>query len=136
MSNAEKVAIFLHSGDYDRIHQGLSIAAAAVASGRPTMVLFFWWALDRLAGDQLEPGQADLSRWPETVSERLKEGTFPSAASLLKSAREGGAQIFACTGSLAILGRRPDALEGKVDGFLGWAAILDATRGVTDRFYL
>jgi len=135
VANTEKVAIFLHSGDYDRIHQGLSIAAAAVASGRPALILFFWWALDRLAGNRLEPDDSDFGKWP-AIAERMSEGSFPSAAALLKSARDGGAKVFACTGSLAILGHRPDALENKVDGFLGWAAILDATHGVTDRFYL
>src|SRR4051794_34734788 len=48
---ASKVAIFLHAGDYDRVHQGLSIAAAAGASGRRVDVFFFWWALERLLSD-------------------------------------------------------------------------------------
>ncbi len=130
------MAVFLHSGDYDRLHQGLSIAAAAAAAGRSVLILFFWWALDRLAANRLEPSSADFERWPKEVASRVEEGKFPTAAALLDAARKGGAQVYACTGSLAILGHRPDALEGKVDAFLGWASILDLTQGITDRFYL
>jgi len=130
------VAVFLHSGRYDEIHQGLSIAAAAAASGRKTQIFFFWWALERLAENRLVPDQAELSSWPRSVAERLEDGRFPTAAALLETARSAGARVYACTGSLAIVGRRPDQLEGKVDGYLGWASILDATEGISSRFYL
>jgi peroxiredoxin family protein len=136
VANAGKVVVFLHSGDYDRIHQGLSIAAAASSSGREAMVIFFWWALHRLAGDRLDEIPEDLRGCPAEALERLREGNFPTPTALLQTARAGGAKVFACTGSLAILGQRPDALEGKVDGFVGWASILEMTKGVADRFYL
>lgn len=130
----DRVAVLLHSGDYDRLHQGLSIAAAAVSSSRETSIFFFWWALDRLARGDL--ATADFGPGRGELGERFRDGRFPTAAELLESARAGGAKVYACTGSMAILGHRPTALEGKVDGFVGWTTILNMTSGVADRFYL
>ena len=134
------VAVFLHSGQYDRLHQGAAIAAAAAASGRPVEVYFFWWALERLAAGALErpdfsgtlgPGPAD------ELGHRFEQRGFPSAAALFVAARETGlCRLFACSASLELLGLRPGQIESQVDSILGWAGILARTEGVADRFYL
>ncbi len=134
VSEAARLAVFVHSGEYDRVHQALSIAAAAATSGRPVDVFFFWWALDRLARGDLESPDFGVGR--KDLTERFVDEKFPTAGQLLTAARAGGARVFACTGSMAILGHKPSAFEGKVDGVVGWSAILDMTAGVTDRFYL
>lgn len=132
--SAAKIAVFLHSGDYDRVHQGLAIAAAAVAVGRPVEVFFFWWALERLAKGQLDdpelPGRPD-------VEHALESRGHPSLRTLIDHLRESGlCTTFACTGSLSALGLNPDSVESKVDQLVGWTTILARTAGVTDRFYL
>jgi peroxiredoxin family protein len=137
----EPIAVFLHSGDYDRVHQGLSIAAAGGAAGRPVAVYFFWWALERLLRDDLDApaflaGAAPDCR-TEDVAEAFVEAGFPSLRRLLEAARAtGNVRVYACSGSLAILGRHAGAVEGKVDELVGWTTILARTAGVTDRFYL
>ncbi|MGI5863902.1 MAG: hypothetical protein ACOX6T_17860 [Myxococcales bacterium] len=130
----DRVAVFLHSGDYDRVQQGLSIAVAAASAGREADVFFFWWALDRLIRDDLDapslPGHEDLE-------EEFVERGFPTIRQLIEAARESGkVRLFACSGSLAILGKTAQAVQGKVDDLVGWATILDRTAGVTDRFLL
>jgi peroxiredoxin family protein len=129
-----RVAVFLHSGDYDRMHEGLSIAAAAVASGRRADLFFFWWALERLAQDKLD--EPDLVPPREDVVNRFETRNVPTLRSLLSFLRESGdCTVYACTGSLAIVGLAPSALEGKAQ-FVGWSTILQLTAGVTDRFFL
>lgn len=134
LSDAATVAIFLHTGDYDRVHQGLSIAAAAAALGRRGEVYLFWWALDRLLSGRIdEPdfeGQAEVVR-------RFESRGLPTIRELLGHTRASGlVTLVACSGSLATLGRTPAEAEGKVDLILGWTSILGRTAGVTDRFYL
>ena len=127
-----RLAIFLHSGDYDRVHQGLSIAVSGASSDREVDVFFFWWALDRLIRDDL-----DAPSFPghEGLEEDFVDGGFPTIRDLLEAARSSGkVRLFACSGSLAILGKRAGSVQDKVDDLVGWSTILDRTSGVADRF--
>ncbi len=129
-----RVAVFFHSGDYDRLHQGAAIAAAAAAAERPVECFFFWGALKQLVAGGL--AQPAFPGAPE-LAHRFEARGFPTAASLLVSAREGGrCRVFACTASMELLGLRPPEVEPHVDSLLGWQGILARTEGVTDRFYL
>jgi peroxiredoxin family protein len=131
---ASKVVVFLHSGDYDRVQQGLSIAAAAVASGRRVEVYLFWWALERFLKDALdEPDFAGR----DDVSDRFESRGMPTPRVLLGHLKESGLCTLAgCTGSLGALGAEAEAGQSGIDVWLGWSAILQRTAGVTDRFYL
>ena len=133
-SDGATLAIFLHSGAYDRLHQGLSIAASGAALGRRVDVYFFWWALERLLTDRLD--EPDFPE-REDVASRFEARGLPSLRSLLGHLRDADpVTLVACTGSLAALGLTPAQAEGRVDTLLGWTAILTLTAGVTDRFYL
>ena len=136
----KRVALFLHSGDYDRLHQGASIAATAAASGRDVQVFFFWWALDRLvAGGLAEPSFREGIAPPRTIeaAEDAFEGGYPTAEALFEMARSTGrCTLYACSASAGLLGRRPDTIAERVDQVVGWSAILALTAGVVDRFYL
>ena len=127
------VCVFLHRGEYDALHQGLSIAAAATALGRSVEVYFFWWALERLVADRLDA--PDLER--DEVNATMELRGVPSLRQLLNIVRDSGhATLFACTGSMASLGLNPPQVEPKVDQLIGWTAILQRTAGATDRFTL
>lgn len=127
----QPVCLFLHRGEYDAVHQGLSIAAAATALGRPVEVYFFWWALDRLVSDRLD--LPDLER--DEVNATMELRGVPTLRQLLNIVRDSGhATLFACTGSMASLGLTPPQVEPKVDQLIGLTSILQRTAGVTDRF--
>lgn len=128
--------VIFHSGDYDRLHHGLSIAAAAVAMERPVELVFVWWALDRLLDDRLDA--PDLGEDREEVADRFEARNLPTLRTLLDHLTGSGlCTRIGCTGSLAILGREPEAPEAPhVDLWLGWSAILQRTAGITDRFTL
>lgn len=117
------------------MHQGLSIAAAAAAMGRPVQLYLFWWALERVAQDRLD--EPDLGPGRESHADRLEVRGVPTLRELLGHLRESGScTVSACTGSLGALGLKPPDVEGRVDGLVGWTTILQRTAGITDRFYL
>lgn len=127
------VIVFLHAGDYDRVHQGLAIASAAVASGRKTEIYFFWWALERLVLGRLD--EPDFER--EDVADRFEARALPTLRSMLEFLRGSpDCALFACTGSLAALGITSEQVRPHVHQLVGWSAILQRTGGATDRFYL
>lgn len=133
-STNDRLAVFLHSGDYDRMHQGLSIAAAAAASGRSVQVYFFWWALERLIQDRLD--DPDFGPGREEIADRFERRQAPTLRQLLEHLKESGlATTFACTGSMGLIAEH-DAVAARVDRLVGWTTILKEMAGVGDRFYL
>lgn len=127
------VCVFLHRGEYDAFHQGLSIAAAAASMGRKVEIYFFWWALERLVRGNLD--DPDLDR--EDVNATMELRGVPTLRQLLDVVRDSGqATLFACTGSMTAIGLTPPDVEPKVDMLIGWSAILRRTQGVVDRFTL
>lgn len=128
----DPVVIFLHRGEYDAVHQGLSIAAAAVAGGRRAELYFSWWALERLVRDRLD--EPDLR---DDIASEMERRGVPTLRQLLGHVRESKlAQLFGCSGSLHALGLNPGDVEGKVDELVGWSSILKRTQGRVDRFFL
>lgn len=128
----DPVVIFLHRGDYDAVHQGLSVAAAAVAGGRKAELYFSWWALERLIRDRLD--EPDLR---EDVAAEMERRGVPTLRQLLAHLRESKLTgVFGCSGSLHALGFNPGDAEGKVDELVGWSSILKRTTGRVDRFFL
>lgn len=133
MADGAPVVIFLHRGEYDVVHQGLAIAAAAVSMGRRVEVYFFWWALERLVRGGLD--EPDLER--DDVNATMELRGVPTARQLLDVVRDSGlGKVFACSGSMAAIGLTPPDVEPRVDALVGWTAILQRTQGVVDRFYL
>lgn len=129
----QTVCIFLHRGEYDAVHQGLSIAAAAVSMGRRVELYFFWWALERLVKDRLD--EPDLER--DDINATMELRGAPTLRQLLDVVRDSGlATTLACTGSMAALGLTPPDVEPRVDLLIGWTSILQRTAGVVDRFTL
>ena len=128
----QPVIVFLHGGAYESLHQGLSIAAAAISSDREAELYFFWFALERLVRGPHDGG--DLR---EDIADEMEKRGVPTIKELLEVVRGSGkARLYACSGSLAALGLKlPDA-EKAVDQIVGWTTILQRTAGLTDRFYL
>jgi peroxiredoxin family protein len=128
-----RVIIFLRSGEYEALHQGVSVALAATALGRQVELYFFWWALEALVLGRLQ----EPFGLREEVASNLEARGVPTVAALLEQVRTSGhAQLFACSGSLAALGLTPPQVEPHVDQLIGWTSILTRTAGVTDRFFL
>ncbi|MDQ3265598.1 MAG: hypothetical protein M3Y59_18390 [Myxococcota bacterium] len=135
MTDVRPVAVFLHSGDYDRMHQGLSIAVAAASLGRHTDLFLFWWALERLIRGALD--EPDFPEQHADTQRRFETRGMPTLRQLLQAARESGlCTIYACSGSLTAVAATPEAVRASVDQVVGWTTILKLTANVTDRYYL
>jgi peroxiredoxin family protein len=133
MATDTPVVIFLRRGEYDAVHQGLAIAAAAVAMGRRVELYFFWWALERLVRGNLD--EPDLER--DDVAATMELRNIPTLRQLLDVVRDSGlGTVLACSGSMAAIGLTPPDVEPRVDALIGWTAILQRTAGATDRFHL
>ena len=117
------------------MHQGLAIAAAAVAAGRRAEVYLFWWALERFLQGRLD--EPDFHPPREDVADRFETRRIPTLRQLLEHLEESGlGSVLGCTGSLGALGAEAQADKGPSGGWVGWSAILQRTAGVSDRFYL
>lgn len=115
MREQHPLALMLGSAAHDRLHAGLSLAAASAALGRAVTIYLHADAV-RL----LDPGL----NWAEDV--RFAAVGSPAIAELLASAMELGVRITACQTGLALTGLPADALpEGVEPGglvdFLGQA---------------
>jgi peroxiredoxin family protein len=125
------LCVFLHRGEYDAVHQGLSVAAAATAMGRDVEIYFFWWALERLVRGNLD--EPDLDR--DDVNATMELRGVPTLRQLIDVIRDSGrATVMACSGSVAAIGLTPPQVEPKVDALVGWSTILQRTRTIVERF--
>lgn len=135
MADGARIAVFLHSGEYDRVHQGLSIAVAGAAAGRPVDVFFFWWALERLDRGALD--EPDFGDGHGEAADRFEARGLPTLRQLLDAARASGrCTVYGCSGSMAAVCATPETVRASVDQVVGWSTILKLTAGVADRFYL
>jgi peroxiredoxin family protein len=123
------LAIIFHSGSYDRLHHGLSIALAALALGREVRCFFTYWALDYLRKNRLSPlvleedGGADM----EILRRHLKKGDLEGFSEWIQQTKRLGAKIFACTNSMSLLNISRDELTPEVDKSTGLTTFLKET---------
>lgn len=96
------LSIILHSGSFDRIQHGLSIALAGGAMGRKVLLFFTYDALRCLVKGK--------------VDEKIKEP--------LAQAKRLGVQIYACTSSMGLLNIARDELTEEVDKSAGITTFL------------
>lgn len=123
------LAIIFHSGSFDRLYHGLSIALAALALGREARFFFTYWALEylkkegtvsiRLDGD----GQAHR----ELLNKNIKAGHMLKVSELFSQAKAMGAKFYACTNSMGLLNIARNELIDEVDKSMGITTFLTET---------
>lgn len=123
------LAIIFHSGSYDRIHHGLSIALTTLALGKEVRLFFSYWALEHLRRGQ--PPGLRLDKEGEDhrvfIEKSIKKGHMEKIARLLAEAKELGAKTYACVSSMALLNMTRDELLDEVDQNTGIATFLMET---------
>jgi len=101
-SEGRRLVMILHSGDYDRIHHGLSIALAAVANGMSCSIFVAYDAQSRLTKAQADkiPDDALFKR---------------SLRKLIIEAKQAGSlKLYACGSSLNLMALPPFAARNMV----------------------
>lgn len=129
-SGPHGLSIIFHSGFFDRIYHGLSIAITAQAMGSQTKFFFTYWALkylqktkkdlqDLVEGDKLHK---------EIIEKQKSKGHITEIPGLLKQAKAMGAKLYICTNSMALLNISRDEVIDEVDKSMGLATFLDESR--------
>lgn len=108
----------LHSGEFDKIFEGVSLAAAAVASGYSVRVLLTFFALHKLA-------KGDFDTIGEEFHSRAASLNLEPPSKMLEAARVlGDLKIYACPTSMKLMSVTARELEGKVDDVVGLVTFL------------
>ena len=118
-----RLLLLCERGGFAPLHQAASAAASMIASGGRADLVLFHAALARFLD-----GEADTvdDRQPSVDSYRdaLGEGRVRPVSEVLAHARGDGAGLFACSASVALLGREPSQMLDIVDEIVGWPTIL------------
>lgn len=122
------LGIIFHSGSYDRIYHGLSIAIAALALGREVKIFFTYWALGYLKKNAKVFKVDDEARaYKAVLARNIKKGHMLKAAEFLKQAKQMGAKFYVCTASMGFLNISRNELSGEVDKSMGITTFLTET---------
>lgn len=139
MSEIRKIAIFAHSGDYDRIHQLTSIVTAAASSGMEVHIFFSFWALMQLVKGQMDKIrlQDQHIQFKKNFENKISEGKIYPVSKMLKMVRKIGiVKIYACSASMAILDIKQDDLSEEVDNVMGLVTFISIAEDAKMTLYL
>ncbi len=120
------LSVIFHSGSYDRVYNGLTVALTAAAQGRPTRLFFTYWSIDILMKSAGLPLALDkeATDHKDVVEENIEAGRMKKMPELLGDAKALGTKIYVCTGSLEMRGIASGDLVEEVDEVTGTASFL------------
>ncbi|MFQ5952145.1 MAG: DsrE/DsrF/DrsH-like family protein [Candidatus Omnitrophota bacterium] len=131
--NSEKrgLGIVFHSGSYDRLYHGISIALAALALGREVRLFFTYWALEYIkkGGSSFFVLDKEGETHREVLERNINKGHMQKIPELLAEAKKMGAKFYACTNSMGLLNIVRDELVDEVDKSMGITTFLTETTG-------
>ncbi len=121
--NLEKkgLGIILHSGSYDRLHHGISIALAALALNRDVKLFFTYWALEYLKKKESPVFKLDgeAKEHKDILEKNIERAHLQKVSDLITQMNVMGAKLYACTSSMALLNISRDELIEEVDKSMG-----------------
>lgn len=119
-ASPDKLSIVVFSGDFDRIHYALVMAAAAVASNTPVTLFFTMWA-GRALERPLPDGRPAWARLPvggggsaEELDAQFAARNVARFEELLEACVALGVTFMVCEMGLKALGMDPDGLRPDV----------------------
>ena len=123
------MGIIFHSGSYDRLHHGFSMALAALALGRPVRLFFSYWAFRYLkrGEDPCFHLDTEARDYQPVLQKGLERGYLESVPEMLRQIKALGGQCYACTHSMGLLNIARDELVEAVDRSMGLTAFLVET---------
>ena len=123
------LAIIFHSGSFDRLYHGLSLALSALALGREVRLFFTYWALEYLKKDQPAALKLDEEAMAQRglLEKHIERGHIQRLPELIRQAKSMGAKFYACTNSMGLLNIARDELINEVDKSMGIVTFLTET---------
>jgi peroxiredoxin family protein len=127
------LGIILHSGSYDRLHHGISIALAALALNRDVKLFFTYWALEYLKTKESPVFKLDgeAKEHKDILEKNIERAHLQKVSDLIIQMNVMGAKLYACTSSMALLNISRDELIEEVDKSMGITKFL--TESVSDQ---
>lgn len=124
------LGVIFHSGSYDRLYHGFSLALAASALGREVRLFFSYWALEYLKKDGLAGLQLDNEgrKHKEILEKNIERGHLQKFSELISQSKAMGVKIYACTNSMGLLNIARDELIPEVDKSMGLTTFLVETK--------
>jgi peroxiredoxin family protein len=123
------LAIIFHSGSFDRLHQGLSVALAALALGRPVRLFFSYWAFRYLkrGGNSYFHLDSEAREYQAILQKGQERGHLESVLHMLGQFKTMGGKCYVCTHSMGLLNIARNELVEAVDRSMGLTAFLKET---------
>lgn len=128
-SNDKELAIIFHSGSFDRVYHGFSIALSALALGRDVKFFFTYWTLEYLKIKG--PATFNLDKEGEAhthiLEDNIRKGHMHRISEIITEAKVMGAKLYVCTSSMGLLNISRDELIDQVDMSMGITTFLTET---------
>ncbi len=128
MAQKPKFVIFAHGGTYDKLYQTATLGMTAAAMGKDVYVFLMFWAIKKLAMDELD--KIDFSPAYEAhaveVARAMVEKKVPKITDMFADAKQVGSfTVIACSAGLEYMGVTYEDVVSKVDDVLGLPVILN-----------
>lgn len=136
---ARQMAIFAHSGDFDRLYQVATLAASAAANGEEVHIILFFDALRKFVEDRVDEMSfpASYGEEGERIAGRMKEARAHSVSDLIESARQvGKVVLYACASQVKFMGYTAREVEGVVDEVISLPVFLSRTQGAETKLFI
>ncbi len=123
---SDTLSIVMFSGTADKLHSAATIAAGAAAMGRPVNILLQYWALDAFRTERIEADHGlSVEAAAPGASKPVNGMDSIQWLDTFRMAKElGEMSIYACSGSLEVLGIDVADLDPLVDAAGGIATFL------------
>lgn len=120
------LGIIFHSGSYDRLYHGLSLALAGLALGREVKLFFSYWALEHLKKERSFSLILDkeAQEHKEIIEKNIEKGHMLKFSELLLEAKRMGAKFYVCSSSMGLLNIARNELIEEVDKSMGITTFL------------
>ncbi|MDP2719399.1 MAG: hypothetical protein U1D67_00375 [Dehalococcoidia bacterium] len=133
----DKISLVMHDGAWDKVNYGLSIAVAALSSGKEVHAMFTYGALKRLIKGRADEMGGETS---EEIRNRLQGGAFKGKLAtnleLLRIGSQMGLKIYACPAAMAVLGISREQLIPEADSVVGLMGFLEISLGSSLTYYI
>lgn len=123
------LGIIFHSGFYDRLHHGISIALAALALNRDVKLFFTYRALEYLKKKEAPVLKLDkeVKEYKDIIEKNIERGHLQKVSDLITQMNVMGAKLYACTSSMALLNISRSELIKEVNKSIGITKFLTET---------
>ena len=129
-SGKVNLAIIFHSGSFDRIYNGLSIALTELSLGRNAKLLFTYWSLEYLRRDNSSILNLDreAEKYKSIIEKNIENGHFEPISELFVLTKKLGGKIYVCVSSMALMDLKRDEMIDEVDESIGVPKFLMDTK--------